>query len=108
MSTRRYRRSPEGALPHSDTDAKCSPIVGPCEIPVADRPFGFLRPVDAERRVVPADAGGCVCDIWVGDHVEHLGAVDQRLEAVCKALGNVKGRATIRVELDANPLRVGW
>ncbi len=65
------------------------------------------RPGDAEDRVVVTHAAFGAGGIGVGDRVEHVGLVGERLEAVREADRDVERAAILGGELEALPLQVG-
>src|SRR5450755_3748909 len=65
------------------------------------------RPLDRERRIVPAHTASRVGDVATTHLVENLAIIGERLKAVREASRDVEGLSILRAQLDAMPTAIG-
>src|SRR5450432_31982 len=63
------------------------------------------RPLDSNRRIVPANATRTFRMVELRDLIEHFSVIPQRLKAVGQSLRNGEHAAVLRTEFDGNPLQ---
>ena len=100
----RARRAVRAAAPPAS--AADRDVVRPREVSRTDRSLARRRPLDAEGRVVPADAASGLRNVRMGDEVEHVGVVHERLEPVGASLRDVERSSVLLVEANAVPAEV--